>query len=105
VMTFGPNDPKRVWRVGAKGWSVRPQDCIGAKTRFIDFRPQRHGRDAADCKAQAFDSSASPLGGKSRRQNVVVGKRRPPNVDLPARWAAAGRAGPTGIGLHANRTP
>src|SRR5262249_54213792 len=37
-------------RLGRFGLTLHPD-----KTRFIDFRPQRHGGTPPDCKAQSFD--------------------------------------------------
>jgi len=56
VMTFETHyDAKRVMEVLGKrlarfGLTLHPE-----KTRFIDFRPQRHGGTPPDCKAQSFD--------------------------------------------------
>jgi RNA-directed DNA polymerase len=37
-------------RLGRFGLTLHPD-----KTRFIDFRPKRHGGTPPDCKAQSFD--------------------------------------------------
>jgi RNA-directed DNA polymerase len=56
VMTFETHhDAKRVLevldkRLGRFGLTLHPD-----KTRFLDFRPQRHGGTHADCKDAAFD--------------------------------------------------
>jgi len=56
VMTFETHyDAKLVMdvlgkRLGRFGLTLHPD-----KTRFIDFRPQRHGGTPPDCKAQSFD--------------------------------------------------
>jgi hypothetical protein len=56
VMTFETHhDAKRVLevldkRLGRYGLTLHPD-----KTRFLDFRPQRHGGTHADCKDAAFD--------------------------------------------------
>jgi RNA-directed DNA polymerase len=56
VMTFETyHDAKRVMdvlgkRLGRFGLTLHPD-----KTRFIDFRPQRHGGTPPDCTAQSFD--------------------------------------------------
>jgi hypothetical protein len=56
VMTFeNYYDAKRVMdvlgkRLGRFGLTLHPD-----KTRFLDFRPQRHGGTPPHCKAQSFD--------------------------------------------------
>ena len=74
VMTFETyHDAKRVMGVLGKrlarfGLTLHPD-----KTRFIDFRPQRHGGTPADCKAESFDFLGfTHSWGKSRRGNDVV---------------------------------
>ena len=99
VMTFETyHDAKRVMGVLGKrlarfGLALHPD-----KTRFIDFRPQRHGGTPADCKAESFDFLGfNHSWGKSRRGNDVVRQTRP-KAGLPARWAKSRTgAGPTGI--------
>ena len=74
VMTFETHyDAKRVMDVLGKrldrfGLTLHPD-----KTRFIDFRPQRHGGTPPDCKAQSFDLLGfTHSWGKSRKGKNVV---------------------------------
>jgi RNA-directed DNA polymerase len=74
VMTFETyQDAKRVMdvlgkRLGRFGLTLHPD-----KTRFIDFRPQRHGGTPPDCKAQSFDFLGfTHSWGKSRKGKDVV---------------------------------
>src|SRR5260370_22520663 len=74
VMTFETHyDAKRVMevlgkRLGRFGLKLHPD-----KTRFIDFRPQRHGGMPSDCKAQSFDFLGfTHSWGKSRKGKNVV---------------------------------
>jgi RNA-directed DNA polymerase len=74
VMTFETHhDAKRVMevlgkRLGRFGLTLHPD-----KTRFIDFRPQRHGGTPPDCKAQSFDFLGfTHSWGKSRKSKDVV---------------------------------
>ena len=74
VMTFETyHDAKRVMDVLGKrldrfGLTLHPD-----KTRFIDFRPQRHGGTPPDCKAQSFDFLGfTHSWGKSRKDKDVV---------------------------------
>jgi group II intron reverse transcriptase/maturase len=76
VMTFETyQDAKRVMdvlgkRLGRFGLTLHPD-----KTRFIDFRPQRHGGTPPDCKARSFDFLGFTLSwGKSRKGKNVVRK-------------------------------
>jgi hypothetical protein len=73
-MTFETHyDAKRVMdvlgkRLGRFGLTLHPD-----KTRFIDFRPQRHGGTPPDCKAQSFDFLGfTHSWGKSRKGKDVV---------------------------------
>jgi len=73
-MTFETHyDAKRVMdvlgkRLGRFGLKLHPD-----KTRFIDFRPQRHGGMPSDCKAQSFDFLGfTHSWGKSRKGKNVV---------------------------------
>jgi hypothetical protein len=79
VMTFETyHDAKRVMdvlgkRLGRFGLTLHPD-----KTRFIDFRPQRHGGTPPDCKAQSFDFlGLTHAWGKSRKGKDVVRTLRP----------------------------
>ena len=74
VMTFETyHDAKRVMdvlgkRLGRYGLTLHPD-----KTRFLDFRPQRHGRTPSDCKAQSFDFLGfTHSWGKTRKNKDVV---------------------------------
>jgi RNA-directed DNA polymerase len=74
VMTFETHhDAKRVLgvlekRLGRYGLTLHPD-----KTRFIDFRPQRHGGTHADCTDAAFDFLGfTHSWGKSRNGKNVV---------------------------------
>jgi RNA-directed DNA polymerase len=74
VMTFeNYYDAKRVMdvlgkRLGRFGLTLHPD-----KTRFLDFRPQRHGGTPPDCKAQSFDFLGfTHSWGKSRKGKDVV---------------------------------
>ncbi len=74
VMTFETHqDAKRVMevlgkRLGRFGLTLHPD-----KTRFIDFRRQRHGGTPPDCKAQSFDFLGfTHSWGKSRKGKDVV---------------------------------
>jgi group II intron reverse transcriptase/maturase len=74
VMTFETyQDAKRVMDVVGKrlarfGLKLHPD-----KTRFIDFRPQRHGGTPLDCKAQPFDFLGfTHSWGRSRKGKNVV---------------------------------
>jgi RNA-directed DNA polymerase len=74
VMTFETyQDAKRVMevlgkRLGRFGLTLHPD-----KTRFIDFRPQRHGGTPPDYKAQSFDFlGLTHSWGKSRKGKDVV---------------------------------
>jgi hypothetical protein len=74
VMTFEIyQDAKRVMdvvgkRFGRFGLTLHPD-----KTRFLDFRPQRHGGTPPDCKAEAFDFPGfTHSWGKSRKGKDVV---------------------------------
>jgi RNA-directed DNA polymerase len=74
VMTFETyQDAKRVMdvmgkRLGRFGLTLHPD-----KTRFIDFRPQRHGGTPSDCRAQSFDFLGfTHSWGKSRKGKNVV---------------------------------
>src|SRR5882672_12088315 len=74
VMTFETHyDAKRVMdvlgkRLGRFGLKLHPD-----KTRFIDFRPQRHCGMPSDCKAQSFDFLGfTHTWGKSRKGKNVV---------------------------------
>jgi hypothetical protein len=48
-------------RLGRFGLKLHPD-----KTRFLDFRPQRHGGTPPDCRPSRSTSSASPTLGQSR---------------------------------------
>jgi RNA-directed DNA polymerase len=74
VMTFETyHDAKRVMdalgkRFGRFGLQLHPD-----KTRFLDFRPVRHGGTPPDCKAQSFDFLGfTHSWGKSRKGKDVV---------------------------------
>jgi group II intron reverse transcriptase/maturase len=74
VMTFETHhDAKRVLevlgkRLGRHGLTLHPD-----KTRFIDFRPQRHGGTQADCQDPPFDFLGfTHTWGKSRNGKNVV---------------------------------
>jgi RNA-directed DNA polymerase len=74
VMTFETYyDAKRVMdvlgkRLGRFGLTLHPD-----KTRFLDFRPHRHGGTPLDCKAEAFDFLGfTHSWGKSRKRKDVV---------------------------------
>jgi RNA-directed DNA polymerase len=74
VMTFETyHDAKRVMdvlgkRFGRFGLTLHPD-----KTRFLDFRPQRHGRTPTECKAGTFDFLGfTHVWAKSRKGNDVV---------------------------------
>ena len=74
VMTFETyHDAKRVMdvlgkRLGRFGLTLHPD-----KTRFLDFRPQRHGGTPPDCQAQSFDFlGLTHSWGKSRKGKDVV---------------------------------
>jgi len=74
VMTFETHhDAKRVLevlgkRLGRHGLTLHPD-----KTRFIDFRPQRHGGTHADCQDPPFDFLGfTHTWGKSRNGKNVV---------------------------------
>ena len=55
-------------RLGRSGLTLHPD-----KTRFIDFRPQRHGGTPADCKGTTFDFLGfTHAWGKSRKGKDVV---------------------------------
>jgi len=89
VMTFETHhDAKRVLevlgkRLGRYGLTLHPD-----KTRFIDFRPQRHGGTQADCKDPPFDFLGfTHTWGKSRKGRNVVRQKTAKN-----RFARALRA-------------
>ncbi len=74
VMTFETrHDAQRVLevlgkRLGRFGLTLHPD-----KTRFIDFRPQRHGGTPTDCKGTTFDFLGfTHTWGKSRKGKDVV---------------------------------
>jgi group II intron reverse transcriptase/maturase len=74
VMTFeNYHDAKRVMdvlgkRLGRFGLALHPD-----KTRFIDFRPQRHGGTPPECKVRTFDFLGfTHMWGKSRKGKDVV---------------------------------
>jgi hypothetical protein len=74
VMTFETyHDAKRVMdvlgkRLGRFGLALHPD-----KTRFLDFRPQRHGGTPPVCQAQSFDFLGfTHAWGKSRKGKDVV---------------------------------
>jgi group II intron reverse transcriptase/maturase len=74
VMTFETyHDARRVMdvlgkRLGRFGLTLHPD-----KTRFIDFRPHRHGGTPPDCKAESFDFLGfTHSWGKSRKGKDVV---------------------------------
>ncbi|HTP28994.1 MAG TPA: group II intron reverse transcriptase/maturase [Anaeromyxobacteraceae bacterium] len=74
VMTFETHhDAKRVLevlgkRLGRHGLTLHPD-----KTRFIDFRPQRHGGTHADCQDSPFDFLGfTHSWGRSRKGKNVV---------------------------------
>jgi group II intron reverse transcriptase/maturase len=77
VMTFkNHHDAKRVLevlgkRLGRYGLVLHPD-----KTRFIDFRPERHGGTHPDCKEPPFDFLGfTHTWGKSQRGKNVVRQR------------------------------
>ena len=74
VMTFETHyDAKRVMDVLGKRLSRFGLKLHPDKTRFIDFRPQRHGGMPSDCKAQSFDFLGfTHSWGKSRKGKNVV---------------------------------
>jgi RNA-directed DNA polymerase len=74
VMTFETyHDAKRVMDVVAKRFDRFGLKLHPDKTRFLDFRPQRHGGTPLDCKAQSFDFLGfTHSWGKSRKGKDVV---------------------------------
>ena len=74
VMTFETYyDAKRVMEVLGKRFGRFGLRLHPDKTRFLDFRPQRHGGTPPDCKAQSFDFLGfTHSWGKSRKGKDVV---------------------------------
>ncbi len=77
VMTFKTHgDAKRVMDVLGKRFERYGLTLHPAKTRFIDFRPERHGGTHPDCKEPPFDFLGfTHCWGKSQKGKNVVRQR------------------------------